>query len=76
MGTVIQTGLKPIDMPELFDALISENRRTLAFPIREQWLDIGRIEDLTRAESEFREMSFLAVNDDDSELPSKRTATS
>ena len=41
------------DMPELFQTLINEGRTTVAFPIREYWLDIGQPQDLQRAESEF-----------------------
>jgi len=41
------------DMPELFQALISEGGTTVAFPLREYWLDIGQPQDLQRAESEF-----------------------
>lgn len=41
------------DMPELFQTLMADSRRTVAFPIREYWLDIGHPRDLERAESEF-----------------------
>ena len=43
----------PFDMPELFQRLIAEGQSTVAFPIREYWLDIGQPQDLQRAESEF-----------------------
>lgn len=40
------------DMPALFDALLARQRPTAAFPIREYWLDIGRISDFERANAE------------------------
>lgn len=33
------------DMPELIDLLVKDGRRVVAFPMREYWLDIGRVED-------------------------------
>ncbi len=44
------------DMPTLFEALIQEDKKTLSFPIREYWLDIGRIEEYERANSEYHEV--------------------
>ena len=41
------------DMPDLFQRLIAEGGTTVAFPIREYWLDIGQPQDLQRAETEF-----------------------
>jgi dTDP-glucose pyrophosphorylase len=41
------------DMPQLFEKLIAGKTKTAAFPIREYWLDIGRIDDLERAHREF-----------------------
>lgn len=41
------------DMPELFKRLVAGKRTTAAFPIREYWLDIARVEDLARANGEF-----------------------
>lgn len=37
------------DMPDLITTLISLQRRVICFPIREYWLDIGRIEEYQRA---------------------------
>jgi dTDP-glucose pyrophosphorylase len=37
------------DMPQLFDRLKGEGRRTLAFPLHESWMDVGRHEDLGAA---------------------------
>lgn len=41
---------EPCDMPNLFERLQLINKRTLAYPMHEPWLDIGRPEDLKRAE--------------------------
>jgi len=41
------------DMTDLFDRLIQEKRNTAAFPIREYWIDIGRLDDFERANGEF-----------------------
>lgn len=41
------------DMPELFERLIEQGRKTLAFPMREYWMDIGQIDDFHKAHSEF-----------------------
>lgn len=41
------------DMPQLFERLIAAGVKTVAFPIHEYWLDIGRIDDLERAHQEF-----------------------
>jgi dTDP-glucose pyrophosphorylase len=44
---------EPFDMTSLFENLLQERREVAAFPIREYWLDIGRTEDLERANGEF-----------------------
>ena len=41
------------DMPTLFERLIGSGKRTAAFPIREYWLDIGRMEDFEQAAGDF-----------------------
>ena len=41
------------DMPTLFEKLIGIGESTLSFPIREYWLDIGRMEEYERANSEY-----------------------
>lgn len=40
------------DMPTLFERMISSGYETVAFPIREYWLDIGHMEDFERANAE------------------------
>lgn len=47
---------EPLDMPHLFSGLIAKGERTVAFPIREYWLDIGQPHDLERAENEFSQV--------------------
>jgi dTDP-glucose pyrophosphorylase len=44
------------DMPTLFEVLITQNKKTISFPIREYWLDIGRIEEYERANNEYHEV--------------------
>lgn len=41
------------DMPDLFKDIIREGGKVGFFPIREYWLDIGRLDDFERAKSEF-----------------------
>lgn len=43
------------DMPELFQKLLGEEKKTTVFPIREYWLDIGRMDDFERANLEYKE---------------------
>jgi dTDP-glucose pyrophosphorylase len=46
-----------LDMPTLLQGLMAAGETTVGFPIHEYWLDIGRMEDYTRAHEEFR-MTF------------------
>ena len=39
-----------LDMPNLFEKLIAKGREAVVFPIREYWLDIGRLEDFDLAQ--------------------------
>lgn len=41
------------DMPDLFKNLLSKNKEVSAFPLREYWLDIGRMDDYEKANFEF-----------------------
>lgn len=41
------------DMPTLFERLHSEKHETAAYPLREYWLDIGRIDEFERAQREW-----------------------
>jgi dTDP-glucose pyrophosphorylase len=38
------------DMPMLFDHLREQNERTIVYPVHEHWLDVGRIDDLKKAQ--------------------------
>ena len=44
------------DMPQLFDELIAMGKKTTVFPVREYWLDIGRMDDFQRAQEEYGAM--------------------
>ncbi|MCG3663355.1 nucleotidyltransferase family protein [Aliarcobacter butzleri] len=44
------------DMPTLFEKLITLNENTVSFPLREYWLDIGRIEEYKKANEEYDEV--------------------
>ena len=50
--SMIPTG-KYFDMPMLFERLIASGDSVSAFPIREYWLDIGRMDDFERAVGEY-----------------------
>ena len=45
-----------IDMPTLFEQLIDANKTILKFPIHEYWLDIGQINDFSRAQIDIKAM--------------------
>lgn len=40
------------DMPTFFELLQAEGKRTVAYPMHEPWLDVGRPDDLNRANAE------------------------
>ncbi len=42
---------EPCDMPTLFERLQEQGKRTVAYPIHEPWLDVGRPDDLDHARS-------------------------
>lgn len=44
------------DMNSFFDRLIDLNKPIVAFPVREHWLDIGRPDDLERANNTFTDV--------------------
>ena len=44
------------DMPTLFENIIADGKKSVSFPIREYWLDIGRIEEFEKANNEYKEM--------------------
>lgn len=42
-----------LDMPDLIDRVKDAGHKVSVFPVREYWMDIGRIEDLDRARAEY-----------------------
>jgi len=44
------------DMPTLFEELINMQKNIVSFPLREYWLDIGRIEEYEKANFEYHEV--------------------
>ena len=43
-----------IDMPSLLDQHMQEDKNVMMFPIHEYWLDIGRIDDFNRAQTDIK----------------------
>jgi NDP-sugar pyrophosphorylase family protein len=43
---------EPCDMPTLFRRLQDRSARTIVYPMHEPWLDVGRVDDYQRANSE------------------------
>jgi dTDP-glucose pyrophosphorylase len=48
---------EPCDMPKLFERLQAQSRRTVAYPMHEPWLDVGRPDDLLAVRSHFAKES-------------------
>jgi dTDP-glucose pyrophosphorylase len=46
-------GRAPLDMPDLVADVLAEGLPVCVFPILEKWFDVGRLEDLERARTEF-----------------------
>lgn len=44
------------DMPTLFELLIENKGKVISFPLREYWLDIGRLEEYKKANDEYHEV--------------------
>ena len=44
------------DMPQLLEAAMKAGRTVSSFPIHEYWLDIGKFDDLERAQAEFHRL--------------------
>lgn len=45
----VLSGADRCDMPSLFERLQAKEKRTVAYPMHEPWLDVGRPDDLTMA---------------------------
>lgn len=43
---------QPYDIPDLIDRLIQEQRTVVCFPIREYWLDIGKVDQYDQAKAD------------------------
>ena len=43
-------------MPTIFEKLTVQKQQAIVFPIHEYWVDLGRIEDLSRAQGEFKKV--------------------
>ncbi len=44
---------KNFDMPSLFNKIVIKKKKTVCFPIQENWLDIGKLNDYQRAQDEY-----------------------
>ena len=44
---------KPVDMPTLIERTLVQGKTSVVFPLREYWIDVGRLDDLQRASDEF-----------------------
>ena len=42
-----------LDMPKLFERVMASKRKSAAYPICEYWIDIGQMDDLERAKTDF-----------------------
>ncbi|CAJ1918064.1 UTP--glucose-1-phosphate uridylyltransferase [Aeromonas veronii] len=49
-----------IDMPTLLEKHMQEKKRISMFPLHEYWLDIGRMEDFNKAQSDISTLGFRA----------------
>lgn len=55
LGT-LEKGI-PCDMPTLFERLKYQEKRIVAYPMHEPWLDVGRPDDLATAQNHFSKVS-------------------
>lgn len=46
------------DMTSLFEQLITAGKTTVAYPLREYWLDIGQLEEFERAQREWKSYDY------------------
>jgi NDP-sugar pyrophosphorylase family protein len=51
----VERGVR-IDMPAVLERIVANKGRVAIYPIREYWLDIGRMEDFEQAHAEFHEV--------------------
>ena len=43
-----------VDMPTLIERTVAKGKSSVVFPLREYWIDVGRLDDLQRASDEFQ----------------------
>ncbi|MBI3434482.1 MAG: nucleotidyltransferase family protein [Proteobacteria bacterium] len=43
-----------VDMPTLIERALAKGKTSVVFPLREYWIDVGRLDDLQRASDEFQ----------------------
>jgi len=48
------SGTEAVDMPTLIERTIAAGKPSVVFPLREYWIDVGRLDDLQRASDEFQ----------------------
>jgi NDP-sugar pyrophosphorylase family protein len=51
----VERGVR-VDMPQILERVVASQGRVSVYPIREYWLDIGRMEDFEQAHAEFHEV--------------------
>ncbi len=56
-------GNRRTDMPDLINRLLDEGRVVICFPVREYWVDIGRIQDYRRAITDAENGLFAEVQE-------------
>jgi len=44
------------DMPTLFEKVILDEKKSISFPIRDYWMDIGRLDEYEKANNEYHEV--------------------
>jgi dTDP-glucose pyrophosphorylase/CBS domain-containing protein len=47
-------GNEAVDMPTLIERTVAKDKTSVVFPLREYWIDVGRMDDLQRATDEFQ----------------------
>ena len=47
---------KFLDMPDLFNKLIENKEKTTVYPVREYWMDIGRIDEFEQAQKDYEDV--------------------
>jgi len=48
-----------LDMPNLLEAQIENNKEIVAYPVHDYWLDIGRMEDFNKAQLDIHTLGIL-----------------